>query len=699
VSAQDSSGNILTGSTPITFVSSNTAVVEIAASGLACAGKWDSLANPTICTPGPVGTAVITALSQGVSSPPTTVRTHQHIDQIVVTPVPNQTPLAPPLPSNVCGQPIPAFSFCLSKGGTYLYQANACRGGADITSTVGPFTWQSLNLGIGNVIESTANRALGRVMVTASNPGRTQIYATNSGTTSTTQEFTTCPVKSISLAISNAAGNSFSVTSGGATIIATVLDSTNTEIKGVPLTWSTSDAAAFSVGGGAASSIRPGSATLIASCTLPLCNAGFPSPLLIYPQTAITGTGTGTGTAPPSSTLWLASSQCNLAGVHSDDCVSTLSAFNSGDHTPVALADLTALPNSLIFNRQSSRAFLGTDSGLLGTAGLAVLTPGSNGNGPTLGSLLSAPGKVLAVSPDGQKVVVADTADTPNQAFIVNLTSATPAVTPLPITGATAADFAPDSFKAFIVAGSNLYVYSPVEPLKKIALGGPAADVTFLSNGAFAYLAGGSASKQVSVRKTCDNDVARAADNSLQDVSLPLAPKFIKTLPDSSGVLAINSTGVNMIQVASAPVDCQPTDQTAIPPVPGLPNVVNGAVASFNFGLGSFTPKQLIIASSQRAYVVTDQSPIVEFNIPTQTTTLLQLSGNTLPVRAALSVDGTRLFVIGRDPVTQVNSVHVLDTVNNIDIDQILMPQPACHSKSGATNPFTCDIDLITVQP
>src|SRR5437763_1740064 len=56
---------------PISFLSSNTAVVTVASNGLACAGTWDSLTAPMVCTPGPAGVAQITATAMGVVSPPT----------------------------------------------------------------------------------------------------------------------------------------------------------------------------------------------------------------------------------------------------------------------------------------------------------------------------------------------------------------------------------------------------------------------------------------------------------------------------------------------------------------------------------------------------------------------------------------------------------------------------------------------------
>src|SRR5579872_1768105 len=112
---------------PVTYQSSNTAVVTVAANGIACAGSWDSLSNPQICTPGPVGVAQVTATAQGVSSPPTTVYVHQHVDKVTV-----QLFLLP-------NQPPPTYS-CYSVSQTANYQASAFSNGVDITSTVGVFT-------------------------------------------------------------------------------------------------------------------------------------------------------------------------------------------------------------------------------------------------------------------------------------------------------------------------------------------------------------------------------------------------------------------------------------------------------------------------------------------------------------------------------------------------------------------------------
>ena len=117
--------------TPVTFLSSNTAVLTIATNGLACAGTWDSLTAPQICTPGPVGVAQVTATSHGVSSPPTTVYVHQHIDKIVIKP----------------GSRADPSHRALLFQGSKLSTTRPPPSAADWTSpaTVGPFTWQSVN--------------------------------------------------------------------------------------------------------------------------------------------------------------------------------------------------------------------------------------------------------------------------------------------------------------------------------------------------------------------------------------------------------------------------------------------------------------------------------------------------------------------------------------------------------------------------
>ena len=643
---------------PVTYQSSNTAVVTVSATGLACAGSWDSLSAPTICTPGTVGVAQVTATAQGVSSPPTTVYVHQHVDKIAVSflPMPNQPP-----PTNPC----------FSVGQIADYQATAYSNGVDITPTVGVFTWQTLQTSVAT-LNSTAPALLpGQVEVTAKVPGLTSLFATIGTVNSLPMAFTTCPVQSITLAVTTASSTS-------KTITPTVFDTLGTEITGVPLTWSSSNPGSVSVSssGGATGSASGGGASIIASCTPPTCNIGILPSLPIYPENVVTMFITPTGTAQ-TSTVYVSSTGCGTT----DGCFSTVVPITAPANTVGNSVTLAATPNSLVFNGQGSTAYLGTNSGLFGTVGLAMLNTSTN----ALSQLVSVPGKVLAVSPDGSKVIISDTSaeDGPNHVFVLD--TATNTSPTFQITGATAADFSPDSLKAYIVAGSNLYIYSKVDGLRTITLAAPANDVSFLSEGAFAYVAGGAPSS-LSVWRTCDNGRA-------DTVAVPAVPTFIKTLPGAAQLLP-SDTPATFHLLALAPPDL---DIISVNTTPSgcTPPVTDGPVASFNLGQ-NFVAKQLIISQDgTTAYVTTSNlSSILAFNIPGQTSSAYSLVGNPLPLSAALTADGTLLYVGASD-----GAVHVVSTVAGGDIKQIPFPQGLCQNSAGLPFSTTCNPDLIAVKP
>jgi hypothetical protein len=643
---------------PISYQSSNTAVLTIASNGLACAGSWDSLSNPQICTPGGVGVAVVTATAQGVSSPSTTVYVHQHIDKVAVSQLlpPNQPPPVNP---------------CLSVGQSANYQATAYSRGVDVTSTVGVFHWQLLIPSVATLNTSDNSLLQGQIQVTAKVPGLTPLFATIGNVTSIPLSFTTCPVQSITLDVTTS-------TSTSKTITPTVVDTLGTTITGIPLTWSSSEAASVSVSsaGGASGTATGGTATIIASCTPPTCNTAFYPSLPIYPANVVTLTVTPTGTTQ-ASTVYVSTTSCGTT----DGCISTVVPVT----TPNTLGNFIALPatpNSLVFDRQGNKAYLGTNSGQFGTVGLAVVDAGTN----TATQFASLPGKVLAISPDGNQALISDTSseDEPNHVFVFNTT--TNAVSTFQITGATAADFSPDSLKAYIVAGSTLYVYSTADGLRTISLAAPANDVSFLSEGAFAYVAGGAPSA-VSVWRTCDNGRA-------DTVGVPAVPAFIKTLPgpakllpadtpDAYHFLAVDPPGLDIISVNTTPSGCTPA-------------VTDGPVASFNLGQGNFVPKQLIISQDgSTAYVLTSNlNSVLAFNIPGQTSFAIPLVGNPTPLSASLTPDGTLLFVGASDGL-----LHIVSTVAGGDTQQISFPQGLCENSVGRPFPITCNPDLVAVKP
>jgi WD40 repeat protein len=280
----------------------------------------------------------------------------------------------------------------------------------------------------------------------------------------------------------------------------------------------------------------------------------------------------------------------------------------------------------------------------------------------------SATGKVLAISHSDSKVIVSDTTTSPNRVTIIDVTTGVPIT--LPITGATAAAFTPDDLKAFIVAGSTLYVYSTVDPLQTIPLSASANDVTMLPSGAFAYLAGGAPSA-VSVFTTCTPAAAP------QVVGTPATPAFIRALPDASQVLAADSPGVDVITV---------TDPTS-----GCPPTVSNSVTSVNLGQGSFTPLQMLLApDGTRAYILaSDVAAVLIYNTGGQSSSAIQIANDSLPLHGTLSPDGNTLYIAASDGL-----VHVIDTVSAGDIQQITFPTSLCSEVS-----FTCTADLVAAKP
>jgi trimeric autotransporter adhesin len=700
--------------TTVTYQSTNPSVLTVSTSGLACAGTWDSLASPTLCTPGPVGVAQVIATAQGVSSPATTVYVHQHIDSILVTPVPGQTP------------PVFGPGPCLSKGQSFKYQATALSQGSDITPTVGTFQWQAVNPSVVSlatvpVASSVNGLQPGQTLATANIPGTTTIFADINNTASAPFPFTTCAVQSITLAVDGAASNSVTVAPNGAlTITATVIDTNHNSITGTFLTWCSSNPSSVSVGGSncatgtttsfpATAQTAGGGASVIASCTPPACNIGFEPALPIYPsypyipsqppapvptlqplwvQVSISNNGTTTTTAASTSTsTWVTSTGCGtLQGCVPEIAQITLSSpstSSSSTGAGVALTStLPATPNSLVFDPKGARAFLGTDRGELGTKGVMVLNP----TGGTSVLYPSAVGKVLAVSPDGTVAVLSDTVDTPNQVYIFTCTGAgsgtcgSTTSVPLDITGATAAAFSSDGLKAFILANngnaSTLYIYSSLDALETVALSAtaPATDIAFQAEGGFAYIAGG-APAAVSTLAVC-SDLAAPVITTTPTAGTPL---LIRALPNGA-MLALDPPGFDLL----VPTVAVSSNGCSVPRPPyapgGIDLSVSNAASFLNLGLGNFVPTQWIVSNDgSAAYLLANHTgSVLVSNLTQRTTAAIQLTGNVLPVQAALDPAGSNLYVAASD-----GSVHILDTLTENDIQQISLQQDLANLQTG----------------
>ncbi len=609
-SPEDASNNVVTTSLKTTFSSSNTAVATVSTAGLVCAGTWD--ANFIVCTPGQAGTATITA-TVGTFSGTATVYTHPHVDTVSLDPLP---------------------SSCSSMGTTQTITAHAYHNSGsgappqDITSLVGPFTFATGSASVATV--NTAVQAAGNVgVIKGAAPGITNVHANVAGVSSTPALFTVCLVQSIHLHLSGAPDTSFSLAPAGTQpLTADIVDTSGASIAPT-LTWNTLRPTAASIATtGIATAVAAGAAGITASCSPLSCNQGLTASqaVPIYSNVVV---GTVTGTSATTTAYATGTGATSLIPIDT-------SANTAG--TAIALG---AQPNSFLINPAGTQGYLGSNSGLM------VLTVSSNS---VAAPNATFPGKVLAVSPDGNRVIVAGT----NQVFVFGAGSGTSSDT-LGIFGATTADFTPDGQRAFIVAGGNLYVYgagtsgSAGSILSTLPLPASMTTAAVLASGAFGLATGGSA-HNVIVSATCNG--------SLSDtVTTPGAPTLLQSLPDASAMLAVDSPGIDIIT---------PTTNNA-----GCPPAIADSVASKDFAQGPFTPNQLILPSSgAKAFVTSNLPMLLVFTVNGAAVSTIPLANGANAFTGGVLGDGSMLYLGGSD-----NAVHRIDPNANggagADVQQI----------------------------
>ena len=696
---------------PIVYSSSNPSVLSFvpSAGGLACAGKWDTAGR--VCTPQGTGVAQVTATGNGVSSPPVTVYVHQHIDTITLSEI------NPPIPQPDC------ITLAQAPGiQNYLeFQARAFSNGAEITNTVGSFTFSADNASVVKIstTDSTLNNNNGNQITqarfTAATPGLTQIFASISGVSSlpaqipdstgqTHPYFETCLVQSINLQVGNSAGNtSFAITNNtsGITIMPTVIDRLGNKLtnpvpklnwislspQNASLTPNATTSGSTLAGTATVKASVPGGTGIVATCVAPNCNVGLQPTQAVYSSTNPSpnnylGTpiiGLITGSPVTSGNVFVTTTQCGTI----NGCQPLIFPIAIKTNAAGNSTTLPSSPNSMLFSPTGKAIFLGS------SAGLIIFNPTATAGTNSLSQLTNIPGKVLAVSLDGDKVVVSDTLSNPNQVYIVSGLAATtpPVPTPLLIPGATAAAFSPDGLKAFIAAGSTLYVYSTVQSLKALPLAAPANAVSFYANGALAYLSGPSG---VTMRNACDTTYAQAA-------SFPSGtPALFQALSDGEHALGLESPGVDVFDVqVTAPTPATfstHSDSTC-------PFGVGSANSTFvNIGQGNFTPLKLIVASdNSKAYILASNlGSVFVFDLGVNTVTALPLTGNPVPLDASLTTDGTTLYVGAND-----GAIHVVSTVSGGDLQQITFTNNNSSNKTSLCSniPQTCNPDLVAAQP
>lgn len=703
-SALDSGKNLVNA--PVTFQSSNPAVLTIitvaasggVAGGLACAGTWD--VGGQVCTPGGTGVAEITATSGGITSAPVKVYVHPHIDRIQVVPQPTS---------------VRCLSASPSTPQSMVFQAVASSGGVDISSTVGPFSWTAVNPSVAQLRPQSTNGVLnGMATAIPKNPGVTQIFASIANTTSVPFNFTTCPVQSITLSVRGTGGTTITAAKGASSsIAATVRDTTGNTVS-VPLTWTSSNPAIATVSSaGAVASLNPGGTTITASCTPPTCNIGLVPAQPIYAQQPVTATYSGNPASAPS--VYATSTGCGAT----PNCQALIVPVTG---SPAALGTgvaLPGIPNSFVFNAQGSKAYLGSKTGLM------EFDPAAN----TVAVSPTTIGKVLAVSPKGDKIIASDTQSATNKLFILDTASSTPVG--LLIKGATAAAFSPDGLKAFIVASNpsagppctasgscTLYVYSAQAPLQTIDLADPTlgapTDVAFLTTGSYGYIARGSG---ISFLATCDDpgDPANPLPTQVGSVSAP--GSLLRALPDGQRLLAWSPPNVSTITAA---IGGTPNSALTPPQIIGCPapylltspppsdpfgtgfsgagflTNTNTAGSPVDLGHGTFTPIAVLVSSDgAKAFILASNLlNVIVYDVASQTTSSLALNGNAAPLAASLSSTGQSLYVTTTD-----GTLHVVNLVSGGDVQQLDLPSSKMCQLTTGGSVNSCLPDLLAVKP
>lgn len=621
---EDGAGNVL--STNVVFTYTATGGVQVSNAGLVCAGTWDSLTTPVICTPGPTtGTGSVMVASSGIT---TTVNAaiHTRIARVTIA----TTPPA--------GQ-------CNSQGATQQFTAQAFdTNGVNITSTVGAFTYTSSNLA------SVTIDANG--LATAVQPGGAFITASSDSVFSVPATFSSCQPLSIVITpntpVSIAAAGTQQLT-------ATVTDIKGNpiSISGLALSYLTSSPGVATVSTtGLITGVGAGSTGVIASCSPPSCNGGANANVPVYSNLVpVTVTGTS------STTVY-------VTGANSTSIVPITTSNNSAGTAVTIPQNNSVQPviNSFMMSADGTRGFLGSDKELL------VLTTSSN----TIAASSNAiPGKVLAISPDGNELIYADQSATP-KTYVYDTTSDT-YVTLTLNSVTTAAAFSADSLKAYLVSGGQIWAASAaLSPpfLRQVTSTTTATDVTFLSQGALGYVAGTTAN-QLTAYATCDNSVVASLGMT---TPLKLASSF-----DSSRVFAVDTTQVDDVTISSIGTVANQN----------CPATVTQTSASVPFAAAPFTPDQLILTTDgKHLFVTTPTNKLLHYDTTAHTTNTITLSTGTAITTGGATLDGQNVYV----GATGTNDVHRISVASGTDTQQISVGLK--DTNSNAVSP-----DFVVVQP
>ena len=607
VVAVDATGATLTTQPTFTYSSSDASAVTVSTAGLVCAGVWDS--GFVVCRPGqiPSGTVNIIVSAPGSTTGTTVsasvpVSIHLQIDRIDLS--------------------APAVA-CVSQNQSLQFTAKAISTGVDITSEVASFNWTSATPAVGPVGPTTG-------LAVAHSPGISNITASAAGTTSAPLAFVVCPPASIQLtptaALSMNKGDSV-------TLQAAVIDTMGNAVDGATLNYSSSATAVArattAVGSVTVSALTAGSFDIVASCTPPNCNSA-PSGTITTPIGAKTAQQLGFGfplysnvvpgtAAGTTTTNVFVTGPTVLGGTTANH---QLEVFNSTTLTAVTVVPLPNVANSMLFDPQGQKLYIGSDAGLM------ILDPNSNTVSLFTGTVSGDPnittvtGKVLAVSPDSMNVIVSDV--TNGLVFVVNNAASAQV---FHAAGVRAAAFSPDGFKALLGGEGGVYDFTVTLHSIASGVGTSTSSVAYLYEGSAAYISG----TTVHAYATCDSQqigTANIAAGPLVTLQGLVDPRVIGANTSQWVDLSPSITGSS----------CPPGISTGITSVNVAPACTPGAVVALPNGSKVFGAELDPTACSTAG-----QLPV--YNVGAQTAASVPLTTVGTPLGVDVTPDSQQLYV------------------------------------------------------
>jgi len=663
----------------VTFNSSNPNLVTIGMSqgqALACGGVWDSqfvVCNGNDSSGHPlVGTATITASAGGVSSAPIQVSVHPVVTSIQVT----QNP----------GSGF-AFPKCNSNKQTAQFKAQAFSNGVDITNLVGSFGWTQSGAGALSVDPVNG-------LATALNPGLGGVIATLGEVRSPAFPFKSClPVKITLHITGDPAGmpteSATMNVNDTKTVQADMVDENNFTVNNAPgISIVTNNVEVASVAGATVTAQSAGGAGLLAVCAPPNCGGGLTTPL--YSNLfSITVTGASGATTVYATTTFAPPTASPTPTIIPIDTSKTPPAAGTAINMPCPNG-ACAVPNSMVFAANGSKAYLGTSQGL------AALDTSTN----VVTLLDPFVGKVLAVSPDGNTIIESNAASAPDPITgtvapiepradhqrVVIFNPGNSSLQSFVLPGAVAASFTGDGFKAFVAAdcshsnapvcpntNTNAYVFSPFLSVQFFNLGNTIGgmsntvannvDVATLASGPFAFFANVASPNATGLMQvsTCNN--ASTNPPSAIGTNTPNI-QFVQSFKNADVFVAVDSTGL----------DIETATVTALPPSIIDPTNCAPSVTYSNqfadFGLGAFTARQLIVGTNVSSHIVVLPAGAsqVLVGIPGSGPGIIPLAaGGTEALSGSMTLDGNTLWV-GVAGSNNVDRIDLLGSGDNLQI-------------------------------